>query len=115
MAEDPERPAVLLVVACPGTSIDSVRHLLGPAAAEVRDVGRLGHDLATPLAIISGMADTLATAWDRLGETDRARLLASITTQAARATAIVQTALQPEPMTPDGGQPATKPPIGSVG
>lgn len=50
---------------------------------------RAGHDLMTPLAVISGMAETLEASWDRLSEADRARLLASIRNQAGRATAML--------------------------
>jgi len=50
---------------------------------------RAGHDLMTPLAVISGMAETLDAAWDRLGEADRARLLASIRNQAGKAMAML--------------------------
>lgn len=54
---------------------------------------RAGHDLMTPLAVISGMAETLEASWDRLAEADRARLLASIQNQAARARAMLEEAL----------------------
>ena len=50
---------------------------------------RAGHDLTTPLAVISGMAETLEAAWDRLAEADRARLLGSIRNQAAKAMAML--------------------------
>ena len=53
---------------------------------------RSRHDLMTPLAVISGMAETLEAAWERLSEADRASMLASIRTQAARATALVDEA-----------------------
>lgn len=54
---------------------------------------RAGHDLMTPLAVIGGMAETLEAAWDRLAEPDRARLLASIRNQVAKATAMLDEAL----------------------
>ncbi len=54
---------------------------------------RAGHDLRTPLAVISGMAETLEAAWDRLGVEDRARMLASIRNQAAKAMAMVDEAV----------------------
>ncbi|MEO5680392.1 MAG: histidine kinase dimerization/phospho-acceptor domain-containing protein [Acidimicrobiales bacterium] len=64
---------------------------------------RWGHDLMTPLAVISGMAETLEAAWDRLSATDRARLLASIRNQAARAMAMLEEGLaiaRPAPPSP---------------
>ncbi len=54
---------------------------------------RAGHDLRTPLAVISGMAETLDAAWDRLAVDDRARMLAAIRNQAARALAMVDEAV----------------------
>ena len=54
---------------------------------------RAGHDLRSPLAVISGMAETLEAAWDRLGPEDRARMLAAIKNQAARALAMVDEAV----------------------
>jgi signal transduction histidine kinase len=54
---------------------------------------RAGHDLRSPLAVISGMAETLEAAWDRLSPEDRARMLASIKNQAARALAMVDEAV----------------------
>jgi signal transduction histidine kinase len=54
---------------------------------------RAGHDLRTPLAVISGMAETLEAAWDRLGAEDRGRMLASIRNQAAKAAAMVDEAV----------------------
>jgi len=54
---------------------------------------RAGHDLRSPLAVISGMAETLEAAWDRLGAEDRARMLASIRAQAARAMTLVDEAV----------------------
>jgi len=54
---------------------------------------RAGHDLMTPLAVISGMAETLEAAWERLAPTDRASLLASIRNQAVRATEMIDEAL----------------------
>ncbi len=60
-----------------------------PADLVAAWVRRAGHDLRTPLAVISGMAETLQTSWDRLAEADRTRLLTSIQTQAARAVALL--------------------------
>jgi len=57
-----------------------------PVAAWVRQAG---HDLRTPLAVISGVAEMLQSSWDRLAEADRGRLLTSIQTQAARAVALL--------------------------
>ena len=54
---------------------------------------RADHDLRSPLAVISGMAETLEVAWDRLPVDDRARMLASIRNQAARASAMVDAAV----------------------
>lgn len=54
---------------------------------------RVGHDLMTPLAVISGMAETLEAAWDRLSEAERARLLASIQAQANRARTLIEEGL----------------------
>ncbi len=54
---------------------------------------RAGHDLRTPLAVISGMAETLEAAWDRLSPDDRGRMLASIRNQAAKAMAMVDEAV----------------------
>ena len=50
---------------------------------------QLSHDLRSPLAVISGMAETLERAWDRVPETDRAEMLSSIRTQAAKAVTIL--------------------------
>jgi signal transduction histidine kinase len=50
---------------------------------------RSHHDLMTPLAVISGMAETLEAAWERLPEADRARLLGAIRNQATRATTML--------------------------
>ena len=49
----------------------------------------LRHDLLTPLAVISGMAETLEAHWDRLEPRDRAQLLASIRSQATKAAEMV--------------------------
>jgi signal transduction histidine kinase len=54
---------------------------------------RASHDLRTPLAVISGMAETLEAAWDRLAVDDRARMLGSIRNQAAKAMAMVDEAV----------------------
>jgi len=54
---------------------------------------RAGHDLMTPLAIISGMAETLEGGWDRLAAPDRLRLVGSIRNQAARAMAMLDEAV----------------------
>ena len=54
---------------------------------------RARHDMKSPLAVISGMAETLEAAWDRLSPEDRARMLASIRNQAARASAMVDEAV----------------------
>jgi len=54
---------------------------------------RAGHDLMTPLAVISGMAETLEGAWDRLAAPDRLRLVGSIRNQAARAMAMLDEAV----------------------
>ena len=54
---------------------------------------RANHDLRSPLAVISGMAETLEAAWDRLAPDDRARMLASIRNQAAKAMAMVDEAV----------------------
>ncbi len=51
---------------------------------------RSRHDLMTPLAVISGMAQTLESAWDRLSAAERGRILASIRSQAARATDMLE-------------------------
>ncbi len=45
---------------------------------------QFSHDLRSPLAVISGMAETLERAWDRLPEPDRAQMLSSIRAQAAK-------------------------------
>jgi len=70
---------------------------------------RTGHDLMTPLAVISGMAETLEAAWERLATSDRASLLASIRNQAARATKMLDEAIaiaRPGPdLRPDNGPP----------
>ena len=50
---------------------------------------RFAHDLRSPLAVINGMAETLERAWDRLPEPDRAQMLSSIRTQAAKAAALL--------------------------
>ncbi len=72
---------------------------------------RADHDLKSPLAVISGMAETLEVAWDRLSADDRARMLASIKNQAARAVVMIDEAValarKPEPAGSEGkGQPA---------
>lgn len=54
--------------------------------------GRAAHDLASPLAVISMVAETLHDSWDRLEEADRGRLLASIRNQAARSRAMLDEA-----------------------
>jgi K+-sensing histidine kinase KdpD len=71
---------------------------------------RAGHDLMTPLAIISGMAETLDGAWERLDATDRARLLTSIRTQASRATAMLEEVLA---LTRASSAPSEEPPAPS--
>ena len=58
------------------------------------------HDLLTPLAVISGMAETLEAHWDRLEPEDRAQLLSSIRAQATRAAAMVNALGRPQPDQP---------------
>lgn len=53
---------------------------------------RAHHDLLTPLAVISGMAETLEQSWERLAETDRTRLLSAIRNQSERATTLLDEA-----------------------
>ncbi len=65
---------------------------VGPAKGEAELAAwadRFAHDLRSPLAVISGMAETLERAWDRLSEPDRAEMLSSIRTQAAKAAALL--------------------------
>ncbi len=50
---------------------------------------RASHDLKAPLAVIRGMADTLASAWDRLGPERRDQLLRAVSSNASRAAAMV--------------------------
>ena len=84
--EAPVVRARLAVVA----QLSAARQDLGARNAELATwAQRAGHDLRSPLAVISGMAETLEAAWDRLPEPDRARMLASIRNQAARALALV--------------------------
>ena len=65
----------------------------GPELAAWAD--RFSHDLRSPLAVISGMAETLERAWDRLPESDRAAMLSSIRTQATKAVTILDDRLAP--------------------
>jgi signal transduction histidine kinase len=84
-----------------GLSEDDLRARSAELAAWAE---RAGHDLKSPLAVISGMAETLEGAWDRLSPEDRSRMLASIRNQAARASAMVDEALAlaRRALSPDG-------------
>ena len=65
---------------------------VGPAKGEAELAAwadRFAHDLRSPLAVISGMAETLERAWDRLPEPNRAEMLSSIRRQAAKAAALL--------------------------
>ena len=62
----------------------------GPDPSELAAwADRFAHDLRGPLTVISGMAETLERAWDRLPETDRAEMLSSIRAQAAKAVTLL--------------------------
>ncbi len=83
------------------TEADAAAARLSAAEADLRErtaeltawAERAGHDLMTPLAVISGMAETLDLAWDRLSPADRSQLLTSIRNQAGRATTLLESAL----------------------
>lgn len=72
---------------------------------------RVHHDLLTPLAVISGMAETLEQSWERLAEADRTRLLSAIRNQSGRATTLLDDAFatvrrlagEASDASPDGG------------
>jgi hypothetical protein len=82
----------------PGTAVVTAHASPGEGAPRPPDAElaawahRSHHDLMTPLAVISGMAETLEGAWDRLPEADRTRLLGAIRNQAARATTMLDEA-----------------------
>ncbi len=81
----------------PGTGPTDRRDAEAALAAREAELAlwadRFRHDLLTPLAVISGMAETLEAAWDRLSPTDRATMLASIRTQATQATTLLDEGL----------------------
>jgi signal transduction histidine kinase len=62
---------------------------------------RASHDLKTPLAVISGTADTLRKAWDRLKEPDRVQLLDAMYNQATKAATMVNDLLSLARIDPD--------------
>ena len=62
----------------------------GPDATELAAwADSFAHDLRGPLTVISGMAETLERAWDRVPETDRTEMLSSIRAQAAKAVTLL--------------------------
>lgn len=92
-----QHPGVPVLALVPPSPPDGEAARLAAAEGRVAELeawaARASHDLATPLAVISMMAETMHASWDRLDVRDRERLLGSIQNQATKAREMLDEAI----------------------